>query len=233
MKSPLRRTLFVAFVFGLGGMAVAALAEGGQAGAGCGGGSCAVSAAPAAGDPVASGGGACNAATTSAEVESAVVLNAAEGKEPVADGMKMKMPMCAACKGAGGMCEKCKAAHMQKGGMKLDELKKSIDAAKAALEAGDSKTALAELVKAQALAASMQEMHKKMCAAPAAGDGKAVNSKCPIMGSKIDPANVPANLTRVFKGQTVGFCCGGCPGAWDKLSDDEKQAKLDAAMKAQ
>lgn len=64
--------------------------------------------------------------------------------------------------------------------------------------------------------------------APAAD--KIVNARCPIMGSKIDPAKVPASLIRTFNGQKVGFCCGGCPAKWDKLSDDEKTAKLKAAM---
>lgn len=55
----------------------------------------------------------------------------------------------------------------------------------------------------------------------------AVNDRCPITGNAIDPAKVPAGLTREFKGQMVGFCCGGCPPVWDKLSDEEKQTKLD------
>ncbi|MCY2930375.1 MAG: hypothetical protein NTV86_12915 [Planctomycetota bacterium] len=53
-----------------------------------------------------------------------------------------------------------------------------------------------------------------------------VNDRCPIMGGKIDPAAVPANLTREFNGEKVGFCCGGCPAAWDKLPDAQKEAKL-------
>jgi len=56
-----------------------------------------------------------------------------------------------------------------------------------------------------------------------------INSKCPIMGNPIDPADVPGELTRQWKGVKVGFCCPACLGAWDKLSDDEKLAKLTAA----
>jgi hypothetical protein len=52
------------------------------------------------------------------------------------------------------------------------------------------------------------------------------NTKCPIMGGAIDLANVTPELTREYKGQKVAFCCGGCPGQWDKLSDQEKTAKL-------
>ena len=55
------------------------------------------------------------------------------------------------------------------------------------------------------------------------------NAKCPIMGSPIDPATVPANLVKDFNGQKIAFCCAGCPEAWDKLSDAEKTAKLAAS----
>jgi hypothetical protein len=60
--------------------------------------------------------------------------------------------------------------------------------------------------------------------------GKVVNVTCPIMGTTIDPANVPDGLIREYKGQKVGFCCGACPGAWDQLTDAEKDAKLTAAL---
>ena len=63
-----------------------------------------------------------------------------------------------------------------------------------------------------------------------APEAKVVNARCPIMGNAIDPDKVPASLTREFKGQRVGFCCPDCPAAWDKLSDAEKQAKLQAVL---
>ena len=59
-----------------------------------------------------------------------------------------------------------------------------------------------------------------------------VNARCPIMDSPIDPAKVPENLTREHKGKKVAFCCAGCPVAWDKLSDAEKDAKLTKATQA-
>ena len=55
------------------------------------------------------------------------------------------------------------------------------------------------------------------------------NTRCPIMGNAITPADVTDDLVRDYKGQKVAFCCGGCPVAWDKLSDAEKDAKLAAA----
>jgi hypothetical protein len=56
-----------------------------------------------------------------------------------------------------------------------------------------------------------------------------INTKCPIMGTPIDPKNVPAGLYRIHKGQGVGFCCAGCPAAWDTLTEVQKDEKLQAA----
>ena len=53
-----------------------------------------------------------------------------------------------------------------------------------------------------------------------------LNSRCPIMGGELDPTKVTPELIRPYKGGKVAFCCAGCPAAWDKLSDAEKQAKL-------
>lgn len=55
------------------------------------------------------------------------------------------------------------------------------------------------------------------------------NVTCPIMGSPIDPKNVAPGLMRLHKGKKVAFCCGGCPTAWDKLSEAQKEAKLQKA----
>jgi hypothetical protein len=49
------------------------------------------------------------------------------------------------------------------------------------------------------------------------------NEKCPIMGGKPDP-----ELVVQWDGKTIGFCCDGCPQKWEKLSDEEKAAKLAA-----
>lgn len=55
------------------------------------------------------------------------------------------------------------------------------------------------------------------------------NTRCPIMNNPIDPTDVPPALVREYKGKKVAFCCGGCPAQWDKLTDAEKDAKLEAA----
>lgn len=74
--------------------------------------------------------------------------------------------------------------------------------------------------------------HEHGAAAKAAGEAKlvkVVNTRCPIAPDDEvgDGGLVDAELTRVYKGQTVGFCCPNCPPLWDKMSD----AKKDAALK--
>jgi hypothetical protein len=105
----------------------------------------------------------------------------------------------------------------------LANLEASLQSAQKAADAGDAKTAAAELAKAQKALAALKEQLK----APSATHvSKPVNALCPIMGGKVDPDKTPAELTRQFQGQTVGFCCGGCPASWDRLTDEQKAAKL-------
>ncbi len=116
--------------------------------------------------------------------------------------------------------------HMLMQGMcvkKLDQVIKTIDAAIKAVERGHKATALAELKKAREGIAACRKTMSEM------GQGKMINARCPIMGTKLDAKNVPQNLTRMYMGKKVGFCCGGCPGQWDKLSVEEKAKKLGAA----
>ncbi len=109
----------------------------------------------------------------------------------------------------------------------LPMVSQSIDKAIKAVEAGNKEKALAELRKAQKMLGKAQ----KMLATIKDGIGKHVKPKfanisCPIMGSPINPEKVGKNLIRDYKGQKVAFCCGGCPAAWDRLTDAEKNAKL-------
>lgn len=101
----------------------------------------------------------------------------------------------------------------------LENVLDHIAAARKAVDAGEKDEALAALDKAAAcVKASRTAMRPAV-----------VNTTCPIMGNKINPAKVPANLFRVHKGKGIGFCCGGCPAKWDKLSNAEKMAKLKGA----
>jgi len=47
------------------------------------------------------------------------------------------------------------------------------------------------------------------------------NARCPIMGG--EPT---AELTAQYEGQTIGFCCDGCPQKWAVLSSEEKAEKF-------
>jgi hypothetical protein len=59
--------------------------------------------------------------------------------------------------------------------------------------------------------------------AVSAAEGAAPTNKiCPIKGNEVDPESP----TREFKGVTIGFCCPGCEGKWDKKPDAEKLALL-------
>jgi len=81
----------------------------------------------------------------------------------------------------------------------------------------------------KAPAAKKTAIFAKAGAAPKGRPGPAgvyANTVCPIMGSKINAKRVTPALVRTYKGHKVAFCCGGCPAAWDRLSDDQKAAKL-------
>ena len=97
---------------------------------------------------------------------------------------------------------------------------KAIEGAIHAVESDRKEEALARLRRAKKLVAGvhkgLREMRKPRLA----------NASCPMMGSRLNPKKVPPHLTRKFKGKTVGFCCAGCPEAWDRLSDDEKDRRL-------
>ncbi len=78
-----------------------------------------------------------------------------------------------------------------------------------------------------------------LAASMASVNAEPVNKVCPIKEGEVD-AESP---TRQFKGVTIGFCCPGCEGKWDKKTDDEKMVLLakhapeavtaiDAAVKA-
>jgi len=109
---------------------------------------------------------------------------------------------------------------------KLDEAMKAIDSATKAVEADQKVVALAELKKAKEVVAGCQKTLSAM------GQAKIVNIRCPIQGTKLDPEKVPQNLTRMYMGKKIGFCCPGCPEQWDILSPQEKAKKFAEVMPA-
>jgi hypothetical protein len=99
----------------------------------------------------------------------------------------------------------------------------AMDAAGKAVERGDQKGALAHLATARRLVAATHD------ALADRARPRFANARCPMMGTEIDPEKVPAALTAAFRGRNVAFCCAGCPVAWDKLSDAEREARLEKA----
>ena len=110
----------------------------------------------------------------------------------------------------------------------LTKAMRAVDGAIVAVEGDRKEEALASLRKARKLLGAFRKRLKKQATAPS----RFVNAKCPIMpGSRLNPKKVTAALTRKFKGKTVGFCCAGCPGAWDRLSDAGKESKLQKVLR--
>jgi hypothetical protein len=107
----------------------------------------------------------------------------------------------------------------------IEAILKNVESAQRAVESGDKKSVLKELSQAKDL---LNQIREKLVVLTKPAF---VNTHCPIMGSPITPEEVTPNLVREYKGQKVAFCCGGCPGEWDKLSDKEKEAKLKDAIK--
>jgi len=138
-------------------------------------------------------------------------------------------PAKAAAKKGGG-CPRCAMNKQQ--APHMAELAAALKAAKAAADTGDTKIASAKITHAQGLLASMQQQVSRCpgCEAKKKAAAQVTNTRCPIMGRPVDPANVPANLTREHKGRRVGFCCSGCPAAWDKLTETQKESRLAAAI---
>ncbi len=102
-----------------------------------------------------------------------------------------------------------------------------LDETSKAMDADDMAAAKTSLDKAKTLLMTIQQstsrcMRQMPCA----------NKRCPITGKTIDVMNEPENLTCMYKGMKIGFCCPACPPVWDRLTDAEKDAKLQKVMSA-
>jgi len=110
------------------------------------------------------------------------------------------------------------AIHSQQ----LPAVQEAVERAIQHLQAGHQQQALTELLQ---IKASLETIHQAL--------GRHVgplfvNDRCPIMGGKIDPTKVSAELTRMHGQDKVAFCCSGCPAQWDRLTEAQKTAKLKA-----
>ncbi len=104
----------------------------------------------------------------------------------------------------------------------LPALSVLLEKAVAAVKAGDDKAALTHLQTAQSVLERVKRVVEEAVQPPF------TNTKCPMMGGAINPQKITPALTREFDGQKVAFCCAGCPDMWDKLSNADKQAKLNS-----
>lgn len=65
---------------------------------------------------------------------------------------------------------------------------------------------------------SDQEMNQTNTSGASMG---VINNTCPIMGS---PVKADTADYATYKGHKVGFCCAGCDGKWEQMSDAERDA---------
>jgi hypothetical protein len=158
------------------------------------------------------------AKSRAAEEPNKMTMSESKNEEAMESKHKEKMEKMHKCT---EMCTKKCQTNM----MDISEAKASIKMAIEAIDKGDMAAAKSELEKADKLLTtvhkSMEENIEKMPCA---------NSKCPISGKEFDNMNVPKDRTRMYKGMKIGFCCPMCPPEWDKLTDEQKDAKLKEVM---
>lgn len=66
---------------------------------------------------------------------------------------------------------------------------------------------------------------KKMSESSGDKNVVAVNKTCPVRGGPVDPA-----VHETYNGKTVGFCCTGCEGKFEKMTSAQKDEVLKKAM---
>lgn len=49
-----------------------------------------------------------------------------------------------------------------------------------------------------------------------------VNARCPMRPDCTNPLSTSTD----YKSQNVGFCCAGCVGQWNKLTDEQRDERL-------
>lgn len=100
-----------------------------------------------------------------------------------------------------------------------------LDEALKAMDTGDTADVKVKIEKAKMMLNDMQAAQKTcLQQMPAAVD------RCPMTGKKIGLMSTPEDQTRLYKGRKIGFCSPACPPAWEKLTDAEKDAKLEKVM---
>ena len=125
----------------------------------------------------------------------------------------------------GGTCDAKKPGakhHLMTMSKQLSAALAAVESAEKAVHSGDKAKALASLAEVKRI---LSEARKPLAPIKVGF----LNARCPIMGSPINAKKVTPGLIRAYKGGKVAFCCGGCPAAWDKLTNAQRDAKLKAA----
>ena len=81
----------------------------------------------------------------------------------------------------------------------------------------------------RAMGTVVAALQEEESAVKSAEEGEVINDFCPVTGDKIDK-DTP--YITVYKGKTIGFCCGSCPKAFKSnpekyMSELEKQESLE------
>ncbi len=106
----------------------------------------------------------------------------------------------------------------------IDDAVKLLGSAQAAIEDNDLESASEEVDAAIERLKEFKGKAAEHC--PVKADNRPVNTKCPMMGSEVDPDKVSEDLKLNFQDETVAFCCSPCVGAWENLSEEEKAEYL-------
>lgn len=122
----------------------------------------------------------------------------------------------------GDMRSRRMQSNMAACSIEISNVKKAVENAIAAIDKLDPTTARRELEEAEKILTNLQikmQQQQKMM------QRECANDRCPITGKDIEQ---DTEFSRMHKGMKVCFCCPACPPQWDKLSDEEKDAKLQA-----
>lgn len=55
---------------------------------------------------------------------------------------------------------------------------------------------------------------------------RVVNDLCPIGKDPVNMESHTTALAREYQGQMVGFCCPGCVGYWDGMSEEQQASEM-------
>ena len=120
---------------------------------------------------------------------------------------------------------------------KMAAVNQHLDAAVKALEAGEKESALTHLKAARSAVKSMHQTCTACMGRDKRGEKETsagaefANAHCPVMGGKIDPAKVTPKQTREWQGKKIAFCCPSCTGKWEQMSEEQKKAALEKAVR--